>query len=84
MGTLDADSERFHHWFAGEFDNHEQVWQQKVNGLEDKALHEHIHHIFKRVAALIMGEDVYFVKQYMGGDYDNVFRQRLYQFSKNK
>lgn len=79
--SLAQDFVLFQEWFQGEYDNHEQVWQQKVNGIEEKDLHEHIHHIFMPVAAPQVGEKTYFVKQYMDGDYENVYRQRLYQFS---
>ena len=66
-------------WFAGEYDNYEQVWQQQTDG--EKDILEHIHHIFKPVRVPALGDNVYFVKQYMDGDYDNVYRQRLYRFS---
>jgi len=81
--TLDADMARMMTWFTGEFDNHEQVWQQEVDGLKEAELHEHIHHIFKPVNAPNIGDTVFFVKQYMDGDYENVYRQRLYKFHKN-
>lgn len=80
---LDGDFARFINWFGGEYDNHEQVWQQRTDGLEGDALHEHIHHIFMPVQAPAIGEYTYFVKQYTDGDYEKVYRQRLYHFSKN-
>ena len=76
-----ADLEHFLGWFAGEYDNNEQVWQQAVNGVAPEDRHERIHHIFLPVAAPAVGEHTYFVKQYMDGDYENVYRQRLYGFS---
>jgi hypothetical protein len=33
-------------WFTGEFDNFQQVWQQKEDKLVDSLCHEHIHSIF--------------------------------------
>jgi len=68
----------FHEWFAGEFDNNEQVWQQATDGMAEEDRHEHIHHLFVPVKAPGVGGQTYFVKQYMGGDYENVYRQRLY------
>jgi len=68
----------FLEWFPGEYDNHEQVWQQKLNGAE--TVLEHLHHIFAPVAAPAIGEHVFFVQQYLDGDPDNVYRQRLYRF----
>ena len=76
-----ADLDRFLGWFAGEYDNNEQVWQQAVDGIAPEARRERIHHIFLPVSAPAIGEHTFFVKQYMDGDYENVYRQRLYSFS---
>ena len=78
-----ADLDHFLGWFAGEYDNNEQVWQQAVDGVAPEDRHEHIHHIFLPVSAPAIGEHAFFVKQYMDGDYENVYRQRLYGFSVN-
>lgn len=76
--SLDADFARFLSWFPGEYDNHEQVWQQKLDGVEHAL--EHLHHIFSPVAAPSIGENIFFVQQYLDGDPANVYRQRLYRF----
>ena len=73
---LQQDYQRFLTWFAGEFDNHEQVWQQRLDGETPK---ERIHHIFQPVEIPAITGATFFVKQYMDGDYENVYRQRLYQ-----
>ena len=75
---LADDLQRFLAWFEGEYDNHEQVWRQKLDGAEPL---EHVHHIFKAVEYPPLGPHVFFVKQYSDGDYDKVYRQRLYSFS---
>ena len=77
--AAEQEFQRFLTWFEGEFDNYEQVWQQKTDNEEDVL--EHIHHIFKPVRVPALGDNVFFVKQYMDGDYDKVYRQRLYRFS---
>jgi hypothetical protein len=76
----------FHQWFAGEFDNHEQNWQDKIDAEKDKELqvHEHIHHVFAPLATPALTGDIYFVKQYMDGDASKVYRPRLYQFIRNE
>jgi len=79
-GDLQADFEKFLQWFEGEYDNNEQVWQQKQDELAEDQRHEHIHHIFKPVDAPNIGEHTFFIRQYMDGDYENVYRQRLYNF----
>lgn len=84
--ALQVDFDRFMAWFPGEYDNHEQAWQDQIDlkeGTIDQ-VHEHIHHIFHRVDAPAVGEDIFFVKQYMDADPSKVYRQRLYRFSKNR
>jgi hypothetical protein len=75
----------FHQWFAAEFDNHEQHWQDNIDKKKDPDLqvHEHIHHIFAPVETPVLDGEIYFVKQYTDGDPSNVYRQRLYQFLPN-
>ena len=65
--------------FEGEFDNFAQVWEEK----EQKAQfpHEHIHSIFHRVSLHAVGENVFYVKQYLDGDPAKIYRQRLYNFT---
>jgi len=76
----------FHQWFAAEFDNHEQHWQDNIDKEKnpDLQVHEHIHHVFAPLATPALEGETYFVKQYMDGDSNNVYRQRLYQFVRNE
>jgi len=80
----DEDMDRFLSWFEGEFDNNEQVWQQASDGIAEGDRHEHIHHIFKPVEAPGLGERIFFVKQYLNGDYEEVYRQRIYSFTRDE
>lgn len=75
-----------HQWFAAEFDNYEQHWQDGIDKAKNPELdvHEHIHHIFAPVATPALNGETYFVKQYMDGDSNKVYRQRLYQFVRNE
>lgn len=70
-------------WFEGEYDNHEQVWQQKESEVPEDELLEHIHHRFVPVDAPALGDRVFFVIQTMDDDLDKVYRQRLYVFSED-
>ncbi|QBY04588.1 hypothetical protein E2K93_09385 [Thalassotalea sp. HSM 43] len=76
----------FHSWFAAEFDNHEQHWQDSIDKKDNPELqvHEHIHHVFAPLPTPAMEGETYFVKQYMDGDSNKVYRQRLYQFIRNE
>jgi CpeT/CpcT family (DUF1001) len=71
-------------WFTGEFDNFQQVWQEKEDKTPDSLQHEHIHSIFMPVAMPALGANVFFVKQYMDGDTNNIYRMRVYTFSVDK
>ncbi len=79
---LDRDLDLFVEWFPGEYDNYEQSWQDELDKVEQP--HEHIHHIFLPVAAPEIGDNVFFVQQYMNGDPSNVYRHRLYSIDTDK
>jgi hypothetical protein len=73
---LHDDYVRFIEWFPGEYDNHEQVWQEE--GEKSAQPHEHIHHIFTPVKIAALGEQVYFVQQTLNDDPENIYRLRAY------
>jgi CpeT/CpcT family (DUF1001) len=79
-----ADLKEMLSWFTGEFDNFQQVWQEKEDKIPDSLRHEHIHSIFMPVSMPAVGAHVFFVKQYMNGDTDNIYRMRVYNFSEDK
>ncbi len=68
--------------FEGEFDNFQQVYKQKEDKVKD--VHEHIHSIFKKVNFAPLGNNVFYVIQYMDGDTTKIYRQRMYAFAENK
>ncbi len=70
-------------WFTGEFDNFQQVWTEQRDSVKKELLHEHIHSIFARVNVPAFGEHVFYVKQYMDGNPNKIYRQRLYAFRTN-
>ena len=80
---LDAEMALFLDWFEGEYDNNEQVWQQRQDGIAEEDLHERIHHRFVPVAMPDLGEHVYFVLQTMDDDLGKVYRQRIYLFEQD-
>jgi hypothetical protein len=79
---LEQQLEVFKRWFAGEWDNNEQVWQQKQTPEEQRKqpLSEHTHHVFAPVSAPKIGAHTFFVEQYLDGDASKVYRRRLYSF----
>lgn len=77
--TLEQQFALFLDWFPGEYDNNEQVWQQREDGVAQADLHERIHHRFVKVDLPALGEHVYFVLQTLDDDIDRVYRQRFYR-----
>jgi CpeT/CpcT family (DUF1001) len=78
--NLQADLTEMLSWFTGEFDNFQQVWQEDEDKVADSLQHEHIHSIFLPVKMPAIGEHVFFVKQYMDGDTNKIYRMRIYNF----
>ena len=83
---LDQDLSRFLTWFGGEWNNNEQVWQQKIDAEDPKitakiTAHDHLHYIFSPVVAPKVGENLFYVQQSRGDDLSKVFRQRIYRFT---
>jgi hypothetical protein len=71
-------------WLTGEFDNFQQVWKEKEDKVADTLIHEHIHSIFQPISMVALGQNVFFVKQYMDGDTDKIYRMRIYSFAEDK
>ena len=78
--SLEQEMDLFLEWFPGEYDNNEQVWQQREDGLSGEELHERIHHHFIPVDLPAVGEHVYFAFQTIDDDPEQVYRQRIYRF----
>jgi hypothetical protein len=66
-------------WFEGDFDNNQQVVDEREAKTTDP--HERIHSIFARVDLPAFGRHVFYVQQYQAGDPKKLYRQRLYRFS---
>jgi hypothetical protein len=82
----DANFARFTSWFGGEWNNHEQVWQQRLDAAklpggktEDPVLHTH--HVFAPVKVPALGDNIYYVQQSLDADVSKAYRQRLYRLT---
>lgn len=85
---LDPDFDRFISWFGGEWNNNEQVWQQKADaeklpGGKPVEPISHTHHIFAPVSAPKIGSHVFYVQQHLDADMSKAYRQRVYRLSKD-
>jgi hypothetical protein len=83
---MDANFERFLSWFGGEWNNHEQVWQQDIDAKsrpdgkpEDPIAHTH--HVFAPITAPKLGKHLFYVQQSMEGAPAKIYRQRVYSMS---
>ena len=77
---LEADLAQMLEWFEGRFDNH---WQNREEEAADPPVehpHGRIHSIFAPVEFPSLGEHVFYVEQFSGGDPTRIYRQRLYTF----
>jgi hypothetical protein len=77
---------RFIRWFGGEFDNHEQVWQQRIDAAKpgaavDSEKTAHSHSVFAPISLPALGQHIYYVQQSLDGDLSKVYRQRLYRIT---
>lgn len=72
-------------WFEGEFDNDSQNWFENRGSWtgKDEEKHERIHAIHIRIDAPEIGEYVFYIEEYNGGDSTNVGRQRIVSFISN-
>ena len=78
---LDANLARLSDWFAGEWDNYEQVMLAKEHPPAPGTLsHERIHASFLPVTVPAIGGSVFFARQTLDDDPTRVFRLRLYRF----
>jgi hypothetical protein len=83
-GSLEGDLELMMSWFAGEFDNNQQVQEQKEMEEPPEQPHEWIHSIFVPVELPAFGDHVFYVEQYSDGDPTKIYRNRLYSFAINE
>jgi hypothetical protein len=80
----DASLTRLIDWLGGEWDNNEQVWQQGVDAAAGKPQAKnaaHIHTIYSRVEAPLLGATVFYFQQSLGSDASRVTAQRVYRLT---
>jgi hypothetical protein len=81
QNALDRDLAQMLEWFAGEFDNNQQVFVENETNTPAAERHERIHSIFTKVDLPAFGPHVFYVQQYQDNDPAKIYRQRLYTFS---
>lgn len=79
---LDVNLARLSEWFAGEWDNYEQVVQARGQAATSPAArHERVHALFLPVNVPAIGGSVFYARQTLDDDPARVFRLRLYRFA---
>jgi hypothetical protein len=81
-----ADLQRLAAWLAGEWNNNEQVWQQKIDAADAKVLKKedpvaHLHQVVAPVALPKLGSSVFYVQTTPGTDLSRPQRQQLFALS---
>ncbi len=79
--SLEDDLKLMMSYFAGEFDNHLQVVEEKEADPPPEQPHEWIHSIFVPVELPAFGHNVFYVEQYTDGDPAKIYRNRIYSFT---
>lgn len=79
----------FANWYAGEWNNNEQVWQQKndaadVSIVQKEDAVEHLHDIVSPVQIKALGENVFYVQHAKGAAKDQILHQHIVSLSLNQ
>ena len=77
---LQKDLDRLLEWFPGEYDNHEQVYQEAIAKLPEAKRHRQTHHIFHEVTLDFIPGRTLYAQQSQHYDRTNIYRQRIYAF----
>lgn len=85
QAALSDDLQQLITWFSGEWNNNEQVWQQKidatdVNLLVKQDLVAHVHEVVVPLKLPLLGEHVFYVQQSSGMERTQIKNQRLLRF----
>ncbi len=72
-------------WFAGEFDNEEQLWFERDprSNTPKEDIHTRVHTRHVPVEIPELGEHVYYVQEYINNNPEEIIRQRIAAFQTN-
>ena len=68
-------------WFPGEYDNSDQVQNERALDVPDSLQHRHTHHLFQPVSITGITGQLLYAQQYQHYDPKDIYRQRIYSFS---
>jgi len=85
QADLSVDLQQLASWFSGEWNNNEQVWQQKIDAgdvklLVKQDLVEHVHEVVSSLKLPQFGTHVFYVQQSSGMERTQIKSQRLLRF----
>ncbi|MFZ4744091.1 MAG: chromophore lyase CpcT/CpeT [Limnohabitans sp.] len=86
QAALTNDLQQLITWFSGEWNNNEQVWQQKIDAADVKLLVKqdsvaHVHEVAAPLKLPLLGEHVFYVQQSSGLERTEIKSQRLLRFT---
>ena len=76
-----SDFDTFLKWFSGEFDNYTQAFQDKKNKI--KHPHRQLHTVIIPADMPYFEGHTFYLQQYLDGDPEKIYRQRIYEASWN-
>ena len=71
-------------WFPGEYDNDQQVSEQKEDGVSEDLMQRHTHHLFQPIKVNFTDHHTLYAQQYQHYDPEDIYRQRIYAFDIDK
>lgn len=77
---------KFVEWFEGDFDNDSQLWYEARGdwtGSEEEK-HNRLHVTHKKIELPALGENVFYVEEYIDDDPEQIIRQRLVSFESGR
>lgn len=67
-------------WFPGEYDNHQQVYREAVERIDEDHRHRQTHHIFQPITMTVLPGRLIYAQQSQHYDLKDIYRQRVYSF----
>jgi hypothetical protein len=79
--VLDKDVATIVQWLDGAWDNSEQWHFAREQNVAEELRNPRVHSIFRKVDLPALGENVFYVQQYLNDDPAKIYRQRFYVFA---
>jgi len=82
--TLQNDLDTLLNWFPGEYDNHQQVYEEFMTDILPQERHRQTHHIFYPVELTFIPGKLLYAEQSQHYNREDIYRQRIYSFEEDE